>query len=355
MQQSQSNELGKTIDNLPLPLALNQLDKNIANFQQIKGQLAENKQTISEQKEISQQAQTQWGDVLQSSIFSDVAAFQNALLSESEFIQLQQLKEQLDKDMLQAQTLKTQAQQQLGDFDAQAIKGCDAEILKTQAQELKSAIAELNTTQGQIQQQLENDKQQRLKQQKLLQAIQKQQQSYDVWSHLKSLIGSADGKKFRIYAQGLTLDYLIHLANLQLKQLHKRYQLQRKVDVALEIEVIDTWQADSLRDTKTLSGGESFLVSLALALALSDLVSHKTSIDSLFLDEGFGTLDALTLDIALDALDNLNAKGKMIGIISHIDALKERIPVQIHIKKQSGLGFSRLDENYKFLFDPELN
>jgi exonuclease SbcC len=346
MQQSQSNELGKTIDNLPL--ALNQLDKTIAKIQQIKGQRVESKQTISEQKAISQQAQIIWKEALQNSVFADVTVFQNALLPESGYIQLQQLNDQLNKDLLQAQTLKDQAQKQLQGFDTQSIKDCDAEIIKSQMQELKNAIAELNTKQGQIQQQLDNDKQQRAKQQKLLKNIQKQQQNYDVWSHLNSLIGSADGKKFRVYAQGLTLDYLIHLANLQLKQLHKRYQLQRKVDVALEIEVIDTWQADSLRDTKTLSGGESFLVSLALALALSDLVSHKTSIDSLFLDEGFGTLDAQTLDIALDALDNLNAKGKMIGIISHIDALKERIPVQIHIKKQSGLGFSRLDKKYCF-------
>ena len=342
----QTNESIKSIDNLPL--ALNQLDKTIAEIQKITGQLLQNKQTLIEHKEISQQAQTKWVSALQNSIFADVIVFQKSLLPEPEFIQLKQLKDQLQQDLLQAQTLKDQAQQQLQEFDTQAIKGRDAEILKPQAQELKNAIAELNTTQGQIQQQLDNDKQQRAKQYELLLNIKKQQQNYDIWSHLNSLIGSADGKKFRVYAQGLTLDYLIHLANLQLKQLHKRYQLKRKTGEALEIEVIDTWQADSLRDTKTLSGGESFLVSLALALALSDLVSHKTSIDSLFLDEGFGTLDAQTLDIALDALDNLNAKGKMIGIISHIDALKERIPVQIHIKKQSGLGFSRLDKQYLF-------
>ena len=111
---------------------------------------------------------------------------------------------------------------------------------------------------------------------------------------------------------------------------------------------MDTWQADSLRDTTTLSGGESFLVSLALALALSDLVSCKTSIDSLFLDEGFGMLDNETLEIALDALDSLNASGKMIGVISHIDAMKDRIPVQIHVKMH-GLGFSQLDDAYKFV------
>src|SRR5690606_39521052 len=85
--------------------------------------------------------------------------------------------------------------------------------------------------------------------------------------------------------------------------------------IYLELDVLDTWQGDVARDTRTLSGGESFLVSLALALALSDLVSQRTRIDSLFLDEGFGTLDGETLETALDALDHLNASGKMIGKI----------------------------------------
>lgn len=89
------------------------------------------------------------------------------------------------------------------------------------------------------------------------------------------------------------------------------------------------------------------MVSLALALALSDLVSHKTSIDSLFLDEGFGTLDAETLDTALDALDSLNASGKTIGVISHVEAMKDRIPVQIKVKKINGLGVSRLDNIFR--------
>ncbi len=110
--------------------------------------------------------------------------------------------------------------------------------------------------------------------------------------------------------------------------------------------MIDTWQADAARDTRTLSGGESFLVSLALALALSDLVSVKTRIESLFLDEGFGTLDGETLEVALDALDNLNASGKTIGVISHVEAMKERIPVQLRVHKGVGLGYSRLDARF---------
>lgn len=135
----------------------------------------------------------------------------------------------------------------------------------------------------------------------------------------------------------------MHLANRHLERLHGRYLLQRKTSGELELEIVDTWQADVTRDTRTLSGGESFLVSLALALALSDLVSHKTSIDSLFLDEGFGTLDGETLEVALDALDAINSAGKSIGVISHVEGMKERIAVQIAIRKASGLGASSIE------------
>ena len=173
--------------------------------------------------------------------------------------------------------------------------------------------------------------------------LQQLQQHYQEWQKLNSLIGSADGARYRRFAQGLTLEQLVLLANRQLQQLRSRYQLARKADAELELVVVDSWQADSTRDTKTLSGGESFLVSLALALALSDLVSHKTRLESLFLDEGFGTLDPETLESALAALDQLQASGRMIGIISHVEALKERIPTQIRVHKQAGSGWSRLE------------
>ena len=199
---------------------------------------------------------------------------------------------------------------------------------------------------GEIRQQLKQDADNRQQQQTLMQQIAQMTQQVEDWGYLNSLIGSKEGDKFRKFAQGLTLDNLVHLANQQLTRLHGRYLLQRKASEALEVEVVDTWQADAVRDTRTLSGGESFLVSLALALALSDLVSHKTRIDSLFLDEGFGTLDSETLDTALDALDALNASGKTIGVISHVEAMKERIPVQIKVKKINGLGYSKLESAF---------
>ncbi|MEF1229901.1 SbcC/MukB-like Walker B domain-containing protein, partial [Vibrio fortis] len=200
---------------------------------------------------------------------------------------------------------------------------------------------------GAINANLEMDKKNRENQQHLFKEIDEKQQAFDDISQLNSLIGSKNGDKFRKFAQGLTLENLVYLANKQLQRLHGRYELKRKAEDGLELQVLDTWQGDVVRDTKTLSGGESFLVSLALALALSDLVSHKTSIDSLFLDEGFGTLDSDTLDIALNALDNLNASGKMIGVISHVEALKERVPVQLKITKHSGLGVSEMSKEFK--------
>lgn len=163
------------------------------------------------------------------------------------------------------------------------------------------------------------------------------------WRQLNELIGSASGKKFREFAQGLTLDNLVQLANGYLRTLHGgRYSLKRAGET-LDLAITDHWQADTERGTSTLSGGESFIVSLALALGLSALVSNRVRIDSFFLDEGFGTLDAATLDVALSALDRLNAQGKLIGVISHMDAVKDRFPVRLVVHKKSGVGTGRVE------------
>ena len=176
--------------------------------------------------------------------------------------------------------------------------------------------------------------------------INAQQKEFSTWATLSSLIGSADGQAFRNFAQGLTLDHLIHLANIHLERLHDRYFLARQDDGSLNLNIIDSYQADAIRPVETLSGGESFLVSLALALALSDLASYRVNIESLFLDEGFGTLDPETLETALNALDHLQASGRMIGIISHVQSLKERIPGRIQLHTNDGMGISQLDEKF---------
>lgn len=214
-----------------------------------------------------------------------------------------------------------------------------AKILDDYQHQLQSQAQRL----GEIKQQLQQDATKRAAIQDLLEKIAIATQHSADWDKLNLLIGSASGDKFRRFAQGLTLDNLLLLANNQLQKLQGRYRLTRDSIESLDLKVIDSWQADIERDTRTLSGGESFVVSLALALALSELMSNKNQLESLFLDEGFGTLDSISLDIVLDALDNLNADGKTIGVISHIAAMKERIPLQIHIRKRTGLGFSSIE------------
>ena len=150
------------------------------------------------------------------------------------------------------------------------------------------------------------------------------------------LIGSADGKKFRNFAQGLTFELMVAQANHHLKKMNNRYILIRDTNQPLNLNVIDTYQAGEIRSTKNLSGGESFLISLALALGLSRMSSNTIRVDSLFLDEGFGSLDEEALESALDTLADLQEENKLIGVISHVAALKERIPLQIEISRKTG-------------------
>lgn len=161
------------------------------------------------------------------------------------------------------------------------------------------------------------------------------------WAKLNELAGSADGAKFRRIAQGYTLDILLNYANVQLRELTRRYRLER-VPETLALQVIDRDMCDEVRTVHSLSGGESFLVSLALALGLSSLSSNRMRVESLFIDEGFGSLDAETLRVAMDALDSLRTQGRKIGVISHVQEMTERIPVRICVNR-AGNGRSFLE------------
>lgn len=160
------------------------------------------------------------------------------------------------------------------------------------------------------------------------------------WGKLDDLIGSQSGYKFKEIAQGYTLDILLGYANKQLKELSPRYQLQR-VENELALQIIDHDMCDEIRSVYSLSGGESFLISLALALGLSAFASHNHHEENLFIDEGFGSLDAKTLQIAMDALERLRIQGRKVGVISHISEMAERIPVQILVEK-AGNGKSKV-------------
>jgi exonuclease SbcC len=155
------------------------------------------------------------------------------------------------------------------------------------------------------------------------------------WLELNQLIGSADGKTFTLMAQRYTLDLLLQHANVQLRELARRYRLERLGD-SLNLAVIDQDLGDELRSVHSLSGGETFLVSLALALGLASLTSSRLRIESLFIDEGFGSLDEDTLEVAMNALNHLQSQGRKVGIITHVERMQDAITTRIQIRRGPG-------------------
>ncbi|WBM74901.1 AAA family ATPase [Saprospira grandis] len=206
---------------------------------------------------------------------------------------------------------------------------------------LQKIIKEEQAEIGRTLERLDRQKEQEKKVKRIQLAHKKQEKETDRWILLKNEIGSADGKKFRDIANAISLERLLYYANQHLRSFaQNRYELEKESYDSLNINVIDAFQAGSKRPLSTLSGGETFLCSLALALALSNL-SAKQQMQSLFIDEGFATLDQETLGFALQLLERLEHEGKRIGLISHLELLKERIPCQIQLQKK-GEGRSEL-------------
>ena len=215
------------------------------------------------------------------------------------------------------------------------------QLLQQQLQAEETTANSLRESLGAVRQRLKDNDEARQRQQSLSEQIDRHRDEVERWGRLHELIGSSNGKKFRNFAQGLTFELMVSHANQQLQKMTDRYLLVRDREQPLELNVIDNYQAGETRSTKNLSGGESFIVSLALALGLSGIASRNVRVDSLFLDEGFGTLDEEALDVALDTLSGLQQQGKLIGVISHVAALKERIGTQIIVAPVAG-GRSRL-------------
>lgn len=186
----------------------------------------------------------------------------------------------------------------------------------------------LSTVEARLLQQEQNRK--KLKQ--LEQELTEKQEIANRWGKLNKLIGSADGTKFKVIAQSYTLNLLLMHANKHLSYLSKRYRLQQ-VPGTLALQVIDCDMCDEVRTVYSLSGGESFLISLALALGLSSLSSNSLKVESLFIDEGFGSLDADSLRTVMEALEQLQMQGRKIGVISHVQEMSERIAVQVQLHR----------------------
>ena len=273
--------------------------------------------------------------------FADEAAFLKADMPHEERQQLAERQQQILTQIERCKQNKLDYEKQLAEETAKAITTETQDTLSTKLEETKQLKDDINKQLGSLEERINSNELNKSKQSEVFKEIEKQGRVLQTWNELHKLIGSSDGKKFRTFAQGLTFDIMVVNANTQLHKMSDRYLLIRDEGNPLELNVIDNYQGGEIRSTKNLSGGEGFIISLALALGLSKMASHNIRVDSLFLDEGFGTLDEDSLDIALDTLTNLQQEGKLIGVISHVHALKERIHTQIKVEKLSG-GHSQL-------------
>lgn len=284
------------------------------------------------------------------------AIFENKSVDEEEN-KLKQLVEEAETARANAETAKSEAFTNL-ESNNSVIKSKESELsqlkeknlteesieqIQESLNELKIKSDELSQRIGANRERLKNDEENRKVSGSKLKEKEKQQSICNKWAALSMLIGSADGKNFRNFAQALTFEHLIGLANKQLRKMSDRYILIRTGDSnnPFDLYVIDKYQNSEQRTAQNLSGGEKFIVSLSLALGLANMASKNMRIDTMFIDEGFGTLDADYLDLALNALSNLQSEGKIIGVISHLTELKERIATHVEVVP-TGNGHSKI-------------
>lgn len=294
------------------------------------------KKRIDQQDPELRRLENEFSSVLAPVGFSNEEQFLEAILSSEGRAELTARANDLDKRQADLKAIQKDRDRRLAKEMARKITEKSLEELGPQFKEHEEVLKELRDIIAGLKHKLsENtDAKERIKEKQA--AIEAQKKECRRWENLHELIGSADGKKYRNFAQGLTFEMMIGHANRQLQKMTDRYLLARDEAQPLELNVVDNYQAGEIRSTKNLSGGESFIVSLSLALGLSHMASKNVRVDSLFLDEGFGTLDEEALDTALETLAGLQQDGKVIGVISHVTALRERISTQIQVTPQTG-------------------
>jgi exonuclease SbcC len=326
---------------------LDLLEKAVAGAHQVfnknKEALALNQQALNSKQDMLAKTQKNLGTVradlekgLANAGFASIESLRQAVLDAEVAIAIEQKAEALKNKTIE---IAQSTRETLAALEAQQkLKLTEKSLadIESESAEMEMAVQALQREIGAIQQQLHDNGLRQAEAAELLAKTEEQRQTFNRWAALYDLIGSSDGKKFRIFAQGLTLQKLVQLANVHLANLFGRYIIIKRPGEDLELDIVDTYQADNVRSMNTLSGGESFLVSLSLALGLSDLAGRNANIRSLFIDEGFGTLDEQTLDLAISTLENLQARGKTIGIISHVKELKERISTQVKVLRRGG-------------------
>ncbi len=274
--------------------------------------------------------------------YANIEEAQKDIIDDVSLQEIVSKKEFLSKSITENDTSISNITLELADINIPENTETDLVKIKEKINHLSIEKDQLLTTNGATENELKRDQENKTSITLILTTLKTKEEESKKWFIMDQLIGDATGNKFSKYAQNLSLKHLLLLANKRLAKLTDRYLLSPS-EGDTDLTVLDLYQGSFKRSVKTLSGGESFMVSLALALSLSDMASKNVKLESLFIDEGFGSLDAETLETAIETLERLQSESnRMIGIISHVESLKERITTQIKVKK-SNQGYSILD------------
>ncbi|MCU4165493.1 AAA family ATPase [Carboxylicivirga caseinilyticus] len=281
-------------------------------------------------------------EALKETDFSKREDVEKALLSSDKKAELQNLQKAIENEKMQLQALSQKVEEESKLLEQEkTFEDSFDEVTKSKTDLVEAKDKGIGRL-GEIRQRFEVDQQIVDRNKQVVEKIKEQEKVVKKYRDLNQLLGGSK-HAFNTYVQRLTLQNLIHLANRHLYELNRRYSLKLpesyKSGEELNFVLVDHYQTEETRLVDTSSGGEKFIISLSLALGLSDLASRNVTIGSLFIDEGFGTLDNTTLETVIATLSTLQSKGKMIGIISHVENLKERISTQIQVhKKQNGIS-----------------
>lgn len=338
--RNKSDELTQKITKLKSDIAINtneketllklltEKNKQIEELETKKQQLLNERKAIFENKSVEEE-ETKWKQLI--------------VKSEQENIKAEEEKNTSTSEHAKIKTIALEKEKELATIKEEALTSKSKEELEHDFERCKLKIEELSQKIGANKQILiANSKNVETSGNKFKEK-EKQSAICSKWNILNTLIGSSDGNKYRNFAQTLTFEHLILLSNKQLQKMSERYILKIASDTSkpFELSVVDKFQNNDERTVQNLSGGEKFIISLSLALGLASMASKNMRIDTMFIDEGFGTLDSDYLDVALNALSNLQNEGKIVGVISHLAELKERIATHIEIIP-SGNGHSKI-------------
>ena len=324
-------------------------------YQQVKQSFEQARQHFEQQKNVLEQLQSQQQqnhdalELCKTEITNWLAQHQNFAedqlselhaFSSTQEQQIRNAIQQADRALSEANSALKTMQEQLN-VHLQSEPNIQVEQLTELINANQEILQQTTDQRDQLKLQLEVHQQNLAKQKQFADQIQQIQQQEHRWNKISSLIGDSKGKEFRDLAQQYNLDILLEYANQQLAMLSQRYTLKR-LDNSLSLAIIDHDMDGETRSVASLSGGESFLTALAISLAIANMASGSMKIESLFIDEGFGTLDASSLHMVMNALDQLQSQGRKVILISHIQEMHERIPVQIQVQPM-GSGSSRIE------------